>query len=333
MSILLKLALSVLIGGAIFAVIALTLIASDGPTPDLRAEAGAGARGLDFTTLPAASTPSELHHFTARDGQALGYRRWEATEPDAPLVVAIHGSGWHGMQFEALGAALASQGLADVVAPDLRGHGPLADPRGDIAYIGQFEDDLAELIAGEARDGQEVILLGHSSGGGLVVRFAGGAHGGLMDRAILLAPFLQYDAPTARAGSGGWARVMTRRIIGLSMLNMVGLRALNHLPVIEFRFPDAVLDGPYGETATRAYSYRLNTGFAPRRDWPADVRALPEFLLVAGRSDEAFIADAYAPTLREYTERGRYALVDSAHLDVVDHPETFDLIADFLRRR
>lgn len=327
MSLFSKVALSLGIGVVVSGGIALGLIASQGPLADPRAE----REGLNFSVLAPGAEAVALQHYTARDGQTLGFRRWDSRVEDAPLVIAVHGSGWHGAQFQGLGAALAGAGLADVVAPDLRGHGPDPERRGDVDYIGQFEDDLADLIAAQAGDGQRVVMLGHSSGGGLVIRFAGGDHRALIDGAVLLAPFVQYDAPTQRPNSGGWAHVLTRRIIGLTMLNAVGIRALNHLQVMQFRFPDAVLDGPQGHTATRGYSYRLNTGFAPRRDWQGDIAALPGFLLVVGENDEAFVAESFEPTFSAITDRGRYASVPSAHLDVVDHPRTFDRIADYLR--
>ena len=289
----------------------------------------AAGEGLDFSVLSGAALPA-LQSYTARDGGALGFRRWDSGRAEAPLVVAVHGSGWHGAQFARLGAGLAAAGF-DVIAPDLRGHGPNPERRGDIDYIGQLEDDLADLIGAEAEPGQPVTMLGHSSGGGLVIRFAGGAHGGLIDRAVLLAPFVQYDAPTARPNSGGWARVLTRRVIGLVMLNTVRITALNHLPVIQFRFPDAVLDGPQGQSATRAYSFRLNTSFAPRRNWQADVASLPDFLLLAGREDEAFRAEAYEPTFAPLTDRGQYALTGATHLSLVDDPETLRRVTGFLR--
>ncbi len=324
-----KIALGVLGGAAVTLLVALGLVASQSPIADLRAEAGAG---LDFTVLSAA-TPVPLHSYRARDGAALGYRRWDSAAAGAPLVVAVHGSGWHGAQWQGLGEALAGAGLADVVAPDLRGHGPNPQRRGDIDHIGQFEEDLADLISAQARPGQRVVLLGHSSGGGLVVRMAGGAHGGLLNGAVLLAPFLQYDAPTARPDSGGWARVLTRRIIGLTMLNAAGIHLLDHLAVIQFRFPERVLAGPQGATATRAYSWRLNQSFAPRRNWQADVAALPDFLLIAGRQDEAFRAEAYAPVLAALTPRGEYALIEAGHLDVVDHPATLARLGQWLAAR
>jgi pimeloyl-ACP methyl ester carboxylesterase len=306
--------------------IALGLIVTQRP----HQTAANGDSGLDFSeTLArdydevAPTVPVRM-----RDGYALQIRRYEAPgREDVPLVVLVHGSGWHGLQFHALATALASN--ADVVVPDLRGHGAAPGRRGDVDYIGQFEDDLADLITDQARKGQKVVMVGHSSGGGLVVRVAGGAQGALMDRAVLLAPFLKHNATTTRRNSGGWARVLVRRLVGLSMLNAVGIRALNHLKIIQFNMPPAVLDGPLGDTATTAYSYRLNSSFAPRSDFRQDVAALPPFTLVVGAQDEAFVAEAYAPLMRSVTGTGQYHVVPNVgHLGIVDAPQTLNFIQE-----
>lgn len=297
------------------------------PARDVAPRAGqgldfTGALAADFDALPATGTVE------MRDGTALALRRYGAPGR-GPLLVMVHGSGWHGMQFHGLARALANR--ADIAVPDLRGHG--ADPvrRGDVDYIGQMEDDLADLITALRQPGQEVILLGHSSGGGLVTRMAGGPHGALIDRAVLLAPFLHHRAPTLRENSGGWTQVLVRRIIGLSMLNQVGIGALNHLTVVQFAMPQVVLNGPLSHTATTGYSYRLNTGYAPRSDYAADIAALPAFLLIAGREDEAFVAEAYQPLMSQITDKGRYLLVDEVgHLDIVDAPETRDALREML---
>lgn len=309
---------------AITLVIAVVLVFTQSP----REMAGEG--GLDFSRQLSSgdNDPAPLQSLPMRDGYVLKVRTYGGAD-DVPLLVFVHGSGWHGLQFDKLGKALA--GKADVIVPDLRGHGTAPGKRGDIDYIGQFEDDLADLIQAVAKPGQKVILGGHSSGGGLVVRFAGGAHGDLIDGAVLLAPFLKHNAPTTRQNSGGWAHVLTRRIIGLSILNTFQIKALNHLPIIQFDMPQAVLDGPLGDTATTAYSYRLNQSFAPRAKYLEDVAALPPFVLMAGGADEAFLANEYAPTMGAVTDKGRFELMTGAtHLDIVDDPRTLGIIEAFL---
>jgi pimeloyl-ACP methyl ester carboxylesterase len=305
------------ISAAIYLMIALGLVVSQRPSAP---EPGEGT-GIAFDEAVSAGLEGlpDLLPYTARDGETLFFRRYASARPSDRLVVLVHGSGWHGMQFHRMAGEIAAQGLADVVVPDLRGHGPAPQRRGDIDHVGQFEEDLADLIDRTRGDAKQVVLGGHSSGGGLVVRFAGGAYGQKADAFILLAPFLKHDAPTTRANSGGWAHPAVRRIVGLTMLNMVGIRLLDHLPVIAFAMPRAVLDGPYGATATTRYSHRLLIGFSPRPDCGADLAAIDRpLLVVAGTADESFRAELYEPTIVPHTGTGTYAALDGVtHMGVV----------------
>ena len=310
------------IGLAITAVLPFALILSQRPADMLPA---APEKGLDFSAVSAGPDMPEPETVPMRDGYPLQVRSFD--NGAGPLVVMVHGSGWNGLQY----ATLAPQIAGHVLVPDLRGHGAAPGRRGDVEYIGQLEDDLADLIAARVQPRQKVVLLGHSSGGGLVVRFAGGQHGGMLDRAVLLAPFLKYDAPTTRKNSGGWAQPLTRRIIGLSILNALGITWFNHLTVIQFAMPKQVLDGPLGHLATTEYSYRLNTSYAPRSDYLADIRALPEFFVMAGEKDEAFVAEGYEPLMAQVTHRGSYRIIPGVgHLGIVDAPETAMAVKEFL---
>ncbi|MEQ8480164.1 MAG: alpha/beta fold hydrolase [Hoeflea sp.] len=332
-----------LASAAIYLAIATALVLSQFPSPP------PAGKTLDFSALSGRAGNAEgsgaeaapLQFYQARDGARLGFRRYEAAADTtiegpgesaaAPLLVFIHGSGWHGAAYDGLARRLAATGKLTVLLPDLRGHGPTPRTRGDIAYIGQFEDDIADLVALQRKAGQKLLIGGHSSGGGLAVRYAGGDHGAGLDGAVLVAPFLKHDSPAMRPGSGGWANPLTRRIIGLSMLNAVGITALNNMTAIQFRFPQHVLEGPQGSSATPAYSFRLNTSFAPRADFLADIAALPPFLLIAGRDDEAFIPEAYEPTMHPVNPKGRYLLVeDRSHLGIIDAPETASGILAFV---
>jgi len=311
----------------IYFAIALGLIASQRPVKL------AGEGGLDFSPLTGDETgePAELQPYTARDGSQLHFRSYASGRDDAPLLVFIHGSGWHSLGYDGLARTIAASGAADVVLPDLRGHGPNPRRRGDIDYIGQFEDDLADLIGIVRKPGQTLMIGGHSSGGGLAIRFCGGAYGDMAEGAVLLAPYLHYKAPTVRPNSGGWAHPLTRRIIGLTMLNTIRITALNFLSAIQFAFPQSVLDGPQGGTATKAYSFRLNTSYAPRNDYKADIAAMPRFLLVAGSDDEAFVASEYEPVMSAANPKGNYEIIEGlSHLEVIDAPQAASAISGFI---
>ena len=249
------------------------------PPPPL-ASVYEGVRRIDMSELP------PLQRYTARDGASLAYRTWPGR--GERVAVLIHGSTSNSSSMNPLAKALAADG-ATVYAPDMRGHGE-SGRRGDIDYISQLDDDLADFMAviKPKHSGASFTLAGFSSGGGFTLRIAGGRYGDLFDRYILLAPALGYDAPSSRPGGGGWAAPYLPRIIGLIMLNRVGIRGLNGLPVIAF-----------AKDPVPTYSYRLMLSFAPHRDFRDDFHQVRKpMALLVGSDDDEMIADAYAPMLR-----------------------------------
>lgn len=275
---------------------------------------------FDYTNLP------PLQTFSARDGKKLGYRYYPAQS--GKVIILLHGSGWHSQYFLPLAEFISSEGIAQVYTPDLRGHGPKPERRGDVNYIDQLEDDLADLIANIRKDNSSAMLIvgGHSSGGGLVIRFAGSRYGKQADAYVLLSPFLKYNAPTMRANSGGWAHPYTGRIAGLSILNIMGIHRFDYLTAIEFNMPQEARDG----TETLSYSHRLNTAYAPR-NYKKDLSAMTQPLLVAvGTMDESFIADQFEPVISQYTTAQVKLLPDVAHMGVVISPEIRPIIKDWL---
>ena len=314
---------SILISGAIYFAIAAVFITSGKSEKSEQEKGSLSFRELfvDYKNIP------PLKNFTARDGTQLAYRLYPS-ESDKVLIL-LHGSGWHSRYFFPLAEYISSEGLARVYTPDLRGHGTAPERRGDIDYIGQLEDDLADFIAMIRRNNPKamIILGGHSSGGGLAIRFAGSRYGAQADAYLLFSPYLQYNAPTVRPNSGGWARPYTRRIIGLVMLNNIGIRWFNGLNVIDFNMPKEARDG----TETLSYTYRLNTSYAPR-DYRGDLRAITQpLLVVVGSADEAFYADKFEPVISQYT-KGRVEIVTGVtHLGTVVSPEVQPVVKEWLQ--
>ncbi|MGM0536265.1 MAG: alpha/beta hydrolase [Pseudomonadota bacterium] len=265
---------------------------------------------IDYKGLP------QLKTFSARDGNQLSYRFYPAQSEK--VLVLLHGSGWHSRYLLPLAEFISSANLAKVYTPDLRGHGHTPAKRGDIDYIDQLVDDLADFVAQVRKENPDSLLIigGHSSGGGLSLRFAESKYGQQADAYMLLSPWLQYNAPTIRPDGNGWATPYTRRIIGLSMLNNVGIDWFNYLPVIKFDMPKEVRDG----TETLSYSYRLNTGYAPR-DYKKALSSIKQpMLVVVGTNDQLFFAEKFEPVISQYAE-AEVRLVDGlTHMGVVVNP-------------
>ncbi len=263
---------------------------------------------VDHTGLPAASW------FTARDGARLAVRRYPAACDT--VVVAVHGSSGDGIYFHRLARTLSKRGLAAVYVPDLRGHGASAGRRGDVDYIGQLEDDLDDLLEVVRREhpGARVVLLGHSSGGGLVVRFAGGRRSAPVAGYVLLAPFLGPQAPPTRPGSGGWAEADIAKIDELAACARRGDVTGQNQIVVRFNKALAQRNG----REVLAYSFRLIVAYHPRVDLGADLSAIRVPLLVlAGERDESFIPELYEPTIAPFARGTFRVLPGLSHLGLV----------------
>src|SRR5437016_768691 len=175
------------------------------------------ARAVDRSTMP------PLQRFSARDGTELAYRHYPARGPGSEkIAILVHGSSGSSVAVHALADALAARGI-ETYAPDIRGHGG-SGTRGDIAYVGQLENDMADLVALVRKaSGEPITLLGHSAGAGFALRMASSPVKEEFARTILLAPYLGYDAPTNRPQSGGWASADLPRLFALAMMGRIGV--------------------------------------------------------------------------------------------------------------
>lgn len=276
---------------------------------------------IDYTEIP------PLDSYLCKDGIELNYYYYQAQTNK--VLIMLHGSGGHSKYFLSLAKYISSENIAHIYTPDLRGHGISPIKRGDINYINQLEDDLADFVSivREKHPNSTLIIGGHSSGGGLAIRFAGSKYGKYADAYILLSPFLKYNAPTMKLNSGGWASAHIPRIIGLSMLNNVGISWFNYLKVIDFNMPKEYRDG----TETLSYSYRLNTGFAPR-NYKKDLSAIKQkVLVVVGKSDESFIVEAFLPEISKYKKDANVILLDDVtHMGIVMGKEVRPIIKKWI---
>jgi alpha-beta hydrolase superfamily lysophospholipase len=276
---------------------------------------------VDMSALPA------IEHFQARDGTALGFRHYAAIGPSSGRVaIVVHGSsGSSNSPIHALSSALAQRGV-ESYALDIRGHG-VSGTRGDIAYIGQLEDDLADFVAvvRNTNPAAPLTLIGHSAGGGFALRVAGSNIQNLFARTVLLAPYLGPFAPTNRPNSGGWVNPDMPRILALMLLRRLGINCCEALPVLAFAVP------PNSQMRlVPAYSERLRSNFASHLDYRTDLATVTRPLTIySGADDELMIADQYAEAVRGVTPAVNVRLIDGVnHLGIVSNPKAVAFIAD-----
>jgi non-heme chloroperoxidase len=278
-------------------------------------------RKVDYSALPAPAT------ITARDGTPLAVRVYPSA--GTTVILAIHGSSANGRYYHPLAQYLSTRGKASVYVPDLRGHGASGGRRGDVDHVGQLEDDVADVLAiiRRERPGARIVLLGHSAGGGLVVRSAGGSRVPDVDGYVLLAPFLGADAPTTRPDSGGWATADIPKIIEVATDTAMGNASGQGAIVLRFNMPPAEA----APDQVLAYSYRMMMSYNPRRDLALDLAGIRRPLLVlAGERDESFFAERYEPTIAPHAKATVRVLPGVTHLGLVVNPLTAEAIEAWL---
>jgi non-heme chloroperoxidase len=115
---------------------------------------------------------------STKDGTEIFYKDWGAGQP----VVFSHGWPLNADAWDDQLVLVASNGFR-AIAHDRRAHGRSSQPWTG-HELDTYADDLAELF--EALDLRDVILVGHSTGGGEVTRYMGRHGTARVARAVLL---------------------------------------------------------------------------------------------------------------------------------------------------
>lgn len=106
------------------------------------------------------------------DGLSLNAQHWPVESPLA-VVTLIHGLGEHSGRYDGYASAMTAERIA-VIAVDLRGHGKSDGPRGRAKNLAVLMSDINAIVA-KARElypNAAHVLMGHSMGGGLALRYA-----------------------------------------------------------------------------------------------------------------------------------------------------------------
>jgi pimeloyl-ACP methyl ester carboxylesterase len=307
----------------IAALVLAAMIAAPLKNPAPLASISSTARGVDRSTMPG------VQRFAARDGTDLAYRHYPARGAAVGrIAVLIHGSSGSSTSIHALADALAARGV-DTYAMDVRGHGA-SGTRGDIAYIGQLEDDLADFV-GEIRTvdpAAPLTLIGHSAGGGFALRVAGSKIQNLFACTVLLAPYLGYTAPTNQPDSGGWASGDIPRFIALVLMRGIGIDCCEALPTLAFAVPPNS-----AQSLVPTYTFRLMRNFATR-DFRTDLAAATKPLTIyCGADDELMLADKYAEAVRDFPRVDVQLVEGVNHLGIVSAQKAVTLLADDVATR
>lgn len=277
--------------------------------------------------------PFEERVFSARDGEHLFARVYGPSS--GTTILFLHGVAADSTYLNNAAGLLQTASGARVITPDMRGVGQSGGDRYTVDYIGQYEDDVADIVANlrEKNSDERIILAGHSMGGGVMLR-----HALLEDAAadgyLLFAPNFG-DGPTQQdpAAMDEQTRAFVRaivhfdlkRFIGLIMFDSVGVSALNDKPVLYFNAPPEM----------PAYSFSSVMSGQPiaPADTPVALAAIDVPLLVmVGDRDDTFVASAYEPIVSANSDGETVVVPGQTHGGLINDTAVMDRAADWLRQ-
>ncbi|TNE72601.1 alpha/beta fold hydrolase [bacterium] len=275
---------------------------------------------------------SETRFFTVRDDKKIfAYRFAKQSEN---TIILIHGVASSAYMYNKTAGLLQEATQAEVYAIDLRGHGQSEGNIGDVDYINQYVDDLADIIKEirKEKPNGKIIIAGHSMGGGIALRYAMEKQYDQPDGFLLFAPLIGHNSPAFSQGQTPenkteepFMKIHIERIIGLTLLNEIGNHNYDSLPVLFFNLPDVV--------PLRKYSYRANKSSTPD-DYVAGLKAVDKPMLVLiGSEDEAFSSIATKEAVLK-NSKGEIQIIERASHNGVRHrKESFEYITKWFNER
>ena len=168
----------------------------------------------------------EEWQFEGKDGVSLFAQAWTPPEARAAMIV-VHGLGEHSGRYENIVDHFAPKGFA-VYGYDQRGFGKSAGTRAFTASFDDFLDDLDSFVAlvRARRPGEKIVVVGHSMGGLIVLRWA-------TFRAPQVAAVVSSGAALVPGASVSKVKIAAARLLSrlsprLAMANEVDPADLSH---------------------------------------------------------------------------------------------------------
>lgn len=281
-----------------------------------------------------ASIPG-VENFEARDRSLLGFRHYRSMQPTRIKLYLVHAETWDDLQFTSLATRLADRlGVADVFTFDMRGHGQNPLHRGDVDYVGQPTDDLADLIRATSAQDDVIVIGGHSAGAAVAARLAAAPGQIKLAGLLMLAPILSPDFAANKPDLAGWALPLKARVAALKLQNAVGIHWSDQEIAVQYAVPDAVWKGPLGYSVTSDYTWRFAQSLRLSSDDGSDLAGVRvPYLAIVGRDDEVVEAATLRTSMKALNKGGETVIVpQETHFGVVNSQQTLAIIQNWLSK-
>ena len=268
------------------------------------------------------------YFFTVRDKKRIFAYKYPKKSENT--IILIHGVASNGYLYNKTAGLLQEATQAEVFAIDLRGHGRSDGKDGDVEYINQYADDIADIVKKirKQKPNGKIIIAGHSMGGGIALNYAIQKNKDKIDGFILFAPLIgnnspaiQQTPPAENDNIEPFMKIHFARIIGLKMFNEIGDYSHNSLPVLFLNLPE--------NSPSRKYTYSANMSMAPE-DYMVGLKSLNEpTLVLIGLNDEVFNSGIMRKVVNENCSAQVQIINGATHNSVRHNPESYNFIKNW----
>lgn len=215
---------------------------------------------------------------------------------------------------------------AEVITIDLRGHGASGGIPGDISKPNQYADDLEEIIKSIRlnKPNQKIILVGHSMGGGIVLRHAETFPETKIVGYVLFSPNLGMSSPTTSQKldlNNNFVKSHLSRGLGLKMLNEYGIHQYDSLKVVFYNLPELM--------PIKSYSYRSMNAIYPDNLRHTLKTIESPLITVVGSKDEVFIAEEYPTVFKAYSSGNCIVIENETHSGIRHNEDAMNKIREW----
>jgi len=241
-------------------------------------------------------------------------------------VILVHGVLASSYTYNKMSGLIREALQAEVISIDLRGHGASGGIPGDIPKPNQYAEDLNEIIASIRRDkpNQKIILVGHSMGGGIVLRHAETYPSTKINGYVLFSPNLGTSSPTTSQKmdlNNNFIKSHLSRGLGLKMLNEYGIHQYDSLKVVFYNLPK--------QMPIKSYSYRSMNAIYPN-DLRQTLKSITSPLItLVGSKDEVFIAEEYPTVIKAYSNGNCFVIENETHNGIRHNEEAMRKIREW----
>ncbi|MBT5928071.1 MAG: alpha/beta fold hydrolase [Verrucomicrobia bacterium] len=264
----------------------------------------------------------ESVEFKVSDGLMLKGSRFASPSPHSLLF--LHGASAFSSELnKSIGLIRERTGI-EAFSYDHRGHGDSPGVRGHVDFVGQYVSDLSDVIETilKLKPNGQLILAGHSMGGGILQQYAMRDEPSKVDAYLLFAPVVGMDFPESTPPDH--ISIHMGRALGILVMQKLGIHTFDTMPVVRLGVP--MFPGHINE-----YSLNAARSMRPQNYKEAFASLTEPTLFILGENDTVggVKTQNIAQEIQSHSN-AKVQIIPNEHHHVQNNPNAITTVAQWL---